>query len=723
MAALDVVIRFLGDSSKAVAAAKQTDDAYSDLSRKLTRTGVALSAAVTLPFVAAGAAAVKELASAEKVAAQTNAVLKSTGGVAHVSAAQVNELASSISAKSGIDDEAIASGENLLLTFTRVRNEAGKGNDIFNRATELTADLSVAWGIDLSDAATKVGKALNDPIAGMSALSKVGVTFSDQQKDTIKQLVATGDTLGAQKVILKELETQVGGSAAAYGDTLAGQVDKAQNALLEAGASIVGVVAPALKLLATVAQQVAGFFSSLPAPVATAVGAFALFVAGLGPVLTILGNVKRVADAAKTGFSTLRLAFDMAGTGATAFGQALLGTLSPLAAAALALAALIAVGYGLSKVFGGLTVDFKGAADAGKAWGERLAANTSQITDLTARHDQLKAAMTEVQNTEITSVAGAVRHHEALEVLRGKMSEVEAQQRAAATAAQVEQSALNALALASQGVTNATDEQIAAVSKLNNAYLAAQGGALGYEAAQLNVESAQKRVDDLIAGGSLPTSFEYRQATNQLAQAKLGVASAAFNMEAAEGSLANMTKGPAVSGLIALRDSLIEADRKHHDATGSTYDQIIAVQALIDKALAAGAIEATAKVNADTKQAEQDIFWFGKKTDEATRDRTVAVHTYFDPWAPGAPKFQQGGMVPGPRSQPFPAILHGGEMVVPASQVAAMGRSATASGSSISNRFEIVVNVAPGVSPAEVGAHTVDAIRQYERVAGKAWRS
>ena len=85
-------------------------------------------------------------AEAQKVAAQTNAVLKSTGGRPSVTAKQVEKLAESLMLKSGVDDEVIQSGENVLLTFTNIRNEAGKGNDIFDQATKATLDLSVALG-------------------------------------------------------------------------------------------------------------------------------------------------------------------------------------------------------------------------------------------------------------------------------------------------------------------------------------------------------------------------------------------------------------------------------------------------------------------------------------------------------------------------------------------------------------------------------------------------
>ena len=82
-----------------------------------------------------------EFAQAQKVAAQTNAVIKSTGGVAKVSADHVDDLAGKLMKKSGVDDEAIASGENLLLTFTNIRNEVGKGNDIFDQTTKAALDM------------------------------------------------------------------------------------------------------------------------------------------------------------------------------------------------------------------------------------------------------------------------------------------------------------------------------------------------------------------------------------------------------------------------------------------------------------------------------------------------------------------------------------------------------------------------------------------------------
>lgn len=156
---------------------------------------------------------------ANKVAEQTTAVIKSTGAAAHVSAAQVEGLSGAISRKAGIDDEAIQSGANLVLTFKNIRNEAGEGNKVFNQTVGLATDMSVALGQDVTASAMTLGKALNDPAEGLSRLTRVGVTFTEQQQEQIKALDESGHRLAAQKMILREVRSEFGGSAAAQADS------------------------------------------------------------------------------------------------------------------------------------------------------------------------------------------------------------------------------------------------------------------------------------------------------------------------------------------------------------------------------------------------------------------------------------------------------------------------------------------------------------------------
>jgi hypothetical protein len=165
-----------------------------------------------------GKAAVAEARDAARVGRLTEAVITSTGQAANVTADEVADLAQALSNKAGIDDEVIQSGENVLLTFTKVRNEVGEGNDVFDQATTLALELSVALGRDLNSSIIQVGKALNDPIKGITAMTRAGVSFTEQQKEQITTLVESGKTLEAQKLILGELGTEFAGAAEAGAD-------------------------------------------------------------------------------------------------------------------------------------------------------------------------------------------------------------------------------------------------------------------------------------------------------------------------------------------------------------------------------------------------------------------------------------------------------------------------------------------------------------------------
>jgi len=277
-----VTVKFLGDVKDLKKATEDADGALGKVGSAVG--GMAKTAAlVGVPaLVGFGAAAVKAFAESEQVAAQTEAVLKSTGGAAKVTADHVGDLAGSLSMLSGVDDEVIQSGENVLLTFTNVRNAAGKNNDIFDQATKTALDMSVALGTDLQSANIQLGKALNDPIKGITALTRVGVSFTDAQKEQIKALVASGDVMGAQKIILKELQTEFGGSAKAAGDTFAGQIGKLKvavgNFMEDVGQKLVPVLMRVGEILADVIPRalkaVAPLFDTLKVGVAALVAAF-----------------------------------------------------------------------------------------------------------------------------------------------------------------------------------------------------------------------------------------------------------------------------------------------------------------------------------------------------------------------------------------------------------------------------------------------------------------
>lgn len=213
------------------------------LGHGLAAAGKAAAVGIGLASVAAvgfGALSVKAFNESELAIAQTNAVLKSTGGAAGVTAETVSQLASSLQSQTRYSDESIRSAENMLLTFTKI------GKDTFPTATEAVLDMSTAMGTDLQSTAIQVGKALQDPVRGVTALQRVGVRLSDSQKDLVEKLVKTGDVAGAQTIILKELQTEFGGSAKAAGKTFAGQLDILKNRFNDIQETIGKVIVTAL---------------------------------------------------------------------------------------------------------------------------------------------------------------------------------------------------------------------------------------------------------------------------------------------------------------------------------------------------------------------------------------------------------------------------------------------------------------------------------------------
>ncbi len=150
--------------------------------------------------------AAKEQTSAELQVAEA---IRSTGGAAGFTLEELKAMAGGFQDITNVGDEATLAMQSVLLTFKEIEGAN------FERATAAIIDLSERMGQDLQSSAVQVGKALNDPIVGVSALQRVGVSFSATQKEVIKDLAETGRVAEAQVIILEALEEQFGGSAAA----------------------------------------------------------------------------------------------------------------------------------------------------------------------------------------------------------------------------------------------------------------------------------------------------------------------------------------------------------------------------------------------------------------------------------------------------------------------------------------------------------------------------
>lgn len=341
------ITKAIRDFQKLEGAGNKATFGLRTLDQAATKMAVGLAKVAVAGAAVAGAIGYK-LASAayesQKVLAQTEAIVKATGGAAGITAKQVAALSEELSMQIGVDDELIQKSANLLLTFKQVQNQVGEGNQIFNRAVTAAQDLGNVFG-SADAAAMQLGKALSDPEKGITALRRAGINFTESQKEQIKTLVASGNTLEAQKLILAEVESQVGGTAAAsatafdrmrvavgnvaekFGAMLIPYIERFANFVIES-------VVPYMNKLADVIGE-----DGLGAGIKMLASDFLKFTGNMGA----LGNTILTVVAA---FTALRLISIAATISQVAFNTALLA--NPIG---IAVAAIIAFGVAVAALY------------------------------------------------------------------------------------------------------------------------------------------------------------------------------------------------------------------------------------------------------------------------------------------------------------------------------------------------------------------------------------
>lgn len=207
---------------------------------------------------------VEEAAKADQSYRRLEAVLKATGYASGLTAKQIAEFSDGIEASTLATAEGVQDAASILATFRSVSGET------FTRALTLAQDMAAVFGQDMSSSATQLGKALEDPIEGLTALRRVGVSFTDSQKELIQTLVGTGQTAEAQRVILDALAQQVGGAGAGEAGGLTGATNRLQDAwgnLLEAigrTPAVTGIAQGALSLLTGAIEKLTTVFEADP---------------------------------------------------------------------------------------------------------------------------------------------------------------------------------------------------------------------------------------------------------------------------------------------------------------------------------------------------------------------------------------------------------------------------------------------------------------------------
>lgn len=227
--ATELGVAYLSISASTGDFGKDVKKALGDVEGEAEKTGKSagskLGKAIAVGMAAAAAAAVvvgKKLISAGENASTSNARIEQiatsmglfgaeTGNVT----ARLVDLANETARATGVDQNQIKGTQAKLLTFKELAATADEVGGSFDRATIAAVDLAAAGMGSAESNAIQLGKALNDPIKGISALNRVGLTFTEEQQNQIRAMQESGDMAGAQNVILEALETQVGGTAAA----------------------------------------------------------------------------------------------------------------------------------------------------------------------------------------------------------------------------------------------------------------------------------------------------------------------------------------------------------------------------------------------------------------------------------------------------------------------------------------------------------------------------
>jgi len=272
--------RLRSDADRSTQSLNRMGKAGVSLRSAMIQLGISLSAGLIFRKI------VQNTIEAQNAMAQLEARLISTGGAAGKTIQELDALAKSLQNTTTYSDEATKGAEALLLTFKAIRGQT------FDEAVRATLDLATAMGTDLRSAALQVGKALEDPATQMSYLRRSGVSFTQEQIELAKQLQRVGDLAGAQAIVLKELNTQFGGSAEAARNTLGGAlayVSNQWNDLFEvstaASAGIVSALNSIGDTIPKIGSTIGAFFGGiqlLAVDAAVGVGKLELAFAKLG---------------------------------------------------------------------------------------------------------------------------------------------------------------------------------------------------------------------------------------------------------------------------------------------------------------------------------------------------------------------------------------------------------------------------------------------------------
>lgn len=222
------VTRFKEDMTEAAAAVALVHGPLGGVASRLTALGTLLSTAglragiMILALSGLAVASFKAVTASGELERQQRRIastLRTTGGVSGQTADSIEELVDKYARLTDLDDTPLREAANELLFFRSVTK------DTFERVFSDAQDLASSGLLNLEQSVKALGKAMQDPIAGLDTLRKAGINFTESEQIAIRDAVILGKKLEAQQIILSKVERSYKGLAAASGNTLAGALN------------------------------------------------------------------------------------------------------------------------------------------------------------------------------------------------------------------------------------------------------------------------------------------------------------------------------------------------------------------------------------------------------------------------------------------------------------------------------------------------------------------
>ena len=713
-----------------VNSAKKAFNGLSTTSRNLAKN-------VLLPTVALGAVAFKFVKAGENAATanarilQINKSMGLFGSQTQEVTDRLVKLAEKTALNTGVDQNAIKLTQAKLLTFKELAQTANVVGGSFDRATAAAVDMAASGFGDATSNAVQLGKALNDPIKGITALTRSGITFTAEEKKLIATLVQSGQTLQAQEMILKAIEKQVGGTA----EATANSSDKIKVAFSQVSEQIGTALLPAFDRIAkftidkiipalqvfinalvgktsvgsslTESQETAYKWGNIIRAVIETVVNYQRFIVGFGAALAAMFVIAKVSAAASVivtiiggivkALQTLRTV-GIAATIATAFATGGVSVVAG-AAGAVAAAAAIAVAFaGINSVMNNykenvealpiINVAPDGVLQDAKTYKDVVLPTVDQVGKSGTKAAKGVKAIGDAGKYAKAQIAA---FQEQLDKANGVLDKArEAYASFKSSVADTLSGILDFGAAATAETGSFVENLVAQAAKAANFGSKVQqllGMGLSESALakvlEAGADAGTKIADEIIAGGATVVNQ-----VNSLITATQSVAESVGESAATQFYSAGVTAGQA----------LVDGVKAAIAAAGFAVNTegLVVNQRGIDQVNAAVA-------KARTKKSKG-----GKKI---TKGEKKSISDLANALGVDIPAMAAGGIV----TRPTLALIGeaGPEAVVP------LNRNNTPTG----NTYNLTVNAGMGADGNQIGREIVDAIKRYERTSGPVFKS